>query len=245
MVNNEIGTVQPISEIAKTLRNHRKKNILPNTLAQLKMSFPFFHTDACQAPLFYEMNTQKLGADFLSLDGQKIYGPKGVGMLFVKRNSPLSPLFYGGGQERGFRPGTENVPGIVGFVEALRIAEEERGTEATRLTSLRDYFIEKLFEKIPRVELNGDRKERSPNNINVSIPGTDNEWIVLQLDAKGIAVGTRSACMTDEGDSSVVRALGKGGDTAKNSLRFTLGRETTKKDIDYVLKILVGIVERG
>jgi len=252
-VNNEIGTVQPVSEIAKILRHHRSERALQEKLQKLKRNFPFFHTDACQAPLYFPVDVQKLGVDYLSFDGQKIYGPKGVGVLYIRKDAPLMPLFYGGKQERALRPGTENVPLVVGLAKALEIAEKERPEKSKKLTQLRNYFIKEIREKIPQAELNGDTILRSPNNVNISIPGTDNEWIVLQLDAQGIAIGTRSACMVS-GDgnaaensqtSYVIAALGKNDAVARSSLRFTMGRGTSKTDIDYVVNTLLESLQRS
>jgi len=243
-VNNEIGTIQPIAEISKIIRHFKKQN--PTSFSIPDLSFPYFHCDASQAPLYIDINVAKLGIDFLVLDGQKMYGPKGVGILFAKKGTPIGPILYGGKQEGGLRPGTENVPAIVGFARALEVADEDREEESHRLTELRDYFIGELLEKIPNAQLNGDPKNRLPNNVNISIPGTDNEWVVLQLDAKGIAVGTRSACLADaEGGSYVIGALGKGEEYTHGNIRFTLGRSTTKKDLDYVVEVLGGIVDKN
>jgi len=232
--SNEIGTIQSLPEIAKIVRNFRKGK--PTT-------FPIVHTDASQAPSYLDINEEKLGVDLMTLDGQKIYGPKGVGVLYKRENVFLKPLFFGGKQEYGLRPGTENVPGIVGFAKALELVIADKEKEINRLTDIRDHFVKNVLEKIPQVELNGDPKKRLPNNVNLSFPGYDNEWLVLQLDAKGIAVGTRSACLTGEESSSyVIRALGESDEYAKSSVRFTLGKETTKEDMNYVIDELFKII---
>lgn len=239
--NNEIGTVQPIHDIAKIIRNFRKQQLSTHNLKST--AFPLFHTDASQAPAYLEIVISKLGVDLLTLDGQKIYGPKGIGLLYKRRGIVLEPMFYGGNQEFNLRPGTENVPGIVGFVEALKLVTQERGEEAKRLTALRDYFIEEVLKNIKDAELNGDRTERLPNNVNISFPGLESDWVVLQLDAAGIAVGSKSACLLgDEGGSYVISALHKSDAHARSSVRFTFGRNTTKKDIDYTLRVLTRII---
>ncbi|MDP3726051.1 MAG: cysteine desulfurase family protein [bacterium] len=235
--NSEIGTIQPISEIAKMIRNFRKTH---------NSKFPLVHTDASQAPLYLDVNVERLGADLMTFDGHKIYGPKGVGALFKKRNVSIQPLFYGGGQEGGLRPGTENVPGIVGFAEALKYATEERKYESARITKLRDYFIKKVLSEIPNAILNGDQIKRLPNNVNISFLGIDNEWLVLQLDARGIAVGTGSACLSQkENTSYVVAALGGDKKRASSSVRFTLGKDTSQKDLDYTITILQKVLDRN
>ncbi len=234
--NSEIGAIQPISEIAKTVRLFRKTN---------HSKFPLLHTDASQSPLYLDMNIQKMNVDFLTLDGHKIYGPKGVGALFKKRDVVIEPLFYGGGQEYGFRPGTENVPGIIGLSEALTRACAEKEKESRRMTLLRDYFIQRVLASIPRAELNGNTRARLANNVNFSFVGMESEWIVLQLDAAGIAAGSKSACLSKaENKSYVIAALHKSDAHAQSSVRFTLGKSTIKKDIDYTLKQLARICDK-
>lgn len=238
--NNEIGTIQPIKEIAKVIRNFRK-NLKPTTYNLQPTTFPLFHTDACQAPLFLNLNVQELGVDLMTIDGQKIYGPKGVGALFVKRGTTIEPIIYGGGQERGLRSGTENVPLIVGLAKAIEIANKNRNKNSERLSKIRDYCIKKIEEKIPQAVLNGDRTQRLPNNINISIAGIDPEFVVLQLDEKGIVCSTKSACLKDESASYVVEALGRDEKYTRTSLRFSLGLDTTKKDTDYLIRTLVSL----
>lgn len=241
--NNEMGTLQPIEEISKILRSHRKNTKEQIIIEGYTRTFPVFHIDVSQSILFYDINVEKLDVDYIVLDGQKIFGPKGVGALYHRNGAPLSRILFGGGQEQGFRPGTENIPAIVGFGEALHLAGDRREKDFQSLIKLRDYFIEQILSIIPKAELNGDPKKRLPNNVNISIPNIDNEWVVIQLDAKGIAAGIGSACMTNEKQGSyVIDALGKGKELSQNSLRFTLGRETTKKDLDYVVKTLGEII---
>ncbi|MFC1802006.1 cysteine desulfurase family protein [Patescibacteria group bacterium] len=233
--SNEIGVVQDVSSIAKIIRNvARKNNIEKKTV---------FHIDASQSPLYLSLNVVKLGVDLMTIGGQKIYGPKGVGALYIRRGVKIRPLFIGGSQERKIRPGTENIPLIVGLTKALELAEERREEEVKRLTEIRDYFINQILEKIPEAEINGSLTERLPNNVNVSFEGVNNpEFIVLQLDQKGIACSTKSACINEKGSlSNIVRALNKEGIT--NAFRFTLGRSTRKRYIDYVVRVLVGILK--
>lgn len=236
--NNEIGTIQPISEIAKIIRNFRHPT-------SKDYSYPYFHTDACQAAEYLDMNVQKLGIDLMTVNGSKIYGPKGVGFLYIKKGVKLSPNTYGGGQESGIRPGTENISGIVGLNEAFKIAQKEKDKESKKLTALRDYFIKKLNEKIPNIILNGDPNLRLPNNANISILGIEGESALLYLDEKGISIATGSACTSNSLDPShVIMALGRPYEYAHGSLRFSLGKITTKKDLDYVLKVLPPIVKK-
>lgn len=256
--NNEIGTVQPISEIAKIIRNYKQKKLeIKNYLSSVtlvkeekleidaKMVPPYFHTDACQAAEYLEMNVQKLGADLITVNGSKMYGPKGIGFLYVKKGIKLSPIMYGGGQEFGLRPGTENIASIVGLSEAFNIAQAEKEKESRRLTALRDYFIKKLNEIIPNIVLNGDPIKRLPNNVNVSILGIEGEAASLYLDEKGVACSTGSACTSASLDPShVIMALGAPYEYANGSLRFSLGKKTTKSELNYVLKVLPLIVEK-
>lgn len=238
--NNEIGTIQPIQEIGRVLKDERKKrsaegNSLPN----------YFHCDASQAAGFLDLDVQKLGVDLMSLNGGKIYGPKGTGCLFVRSGVRVKPIFHGGGQEKNLRSGTENVPGIVGFAKALEIAEAERERESGRLVELRDYLIRRLTAEIPKTVLNGHPTKRLPNNVNVSVLDIEGEAVILYLDARGIAISTGSACTSTTLDPShVILALGKPYEYAHSSLRFTLGRSTTREDIDYVMEVFPGIVEK-
>ncbi len=239
MVNNEIGTVQPIREIAKMIRRFWTHDSgLTAFDSGILNPKPIFHTDASQAPLYLELDTNILGVDMIALDGHKVYGPKGIGMLYIKRGTELSPIISGGGQESGLRSGTENVPAIAGLAVALEIAEKEREKESARLNILRDLAISKILSEIPGAVLNGDKVQRLPNNINISIPNIDAEFLVLQLDARGIQCSTKSSCLKDESESYVIRELRGEPWRAKNSIRFSFGRSTTKSDIKYVVKEL-------
>ncbi len=236
--NNEIGTIQPIAGIGKIAKEIRKERLASKN--QLPI---YFHCDASQAAGYLELDAQKLGVDLMSLNGGKIYGPKGTGCLFARAGVRLKPIFQGGGQEKNLRSGTENVPGIVGFAKALEIAEQEREAESTRLTELRDYFTRRLTTEISKTIVNGHPEKRLPNNVNVSILDIEGEAVILYLDAKGVAISTGSACTSITLDPShVILALGKPYEYAHSSLRFTLGRSTTKEDLDYVMMVLPGIV---
>jgi len=238
MANNEIGTIQPIKEIGEIIKKVR----LERAKKGLKVPI-IFHTDACQAAGYLDLDVQKLGVDLLTLNGGKIYGPKGVGALFVRRGTKIDPIIFGGGQEGGLRSGTENTAGIVGLAKALEFANKERKKEVLRQTRLRDYFIKELLLKISRVVLNGHPKKRLPNNVNVSILDVEGEAMLLWLDKYGISASTGSACNSQSLEPShVILALGRSYEYAHGSLRFSLGRKTTKADIDYVLKVLPKIV---
>jgi len=263
--NNEIGTVQPIREIAKVIRDFKKKSeakpnfsrfTLPRNGAgsdasqnfaspRLGAVFPLFHTDACQAPCYLDINVERFGVDLMTINGSKIYGPKGIGLLYAKNGIKLEPLLYGGEQERKLRPGTENVPAIVGLAEALKIADQDREKESARLVKLRDYFIGRLLGEIPKTVLNGHPTQRLPNNINVSILDAEGESIILYLDEAGVACSTGSACTSESLEPShVILAIGKPHAYAHGAMRFSLGRSTTKKDIDYVMKVLPDIIKK-
>ena len=253
--NNEIGVIQPIRDIAKIIRLFKKtqnSNLEPKSYnLKAKSFYPCFHTDACQAPRFLDCSVPTLGVDLLTLNSGKIYGPKGVGCLYARRGLKLAPRQFGGGQEHGWRSGTENVPNIVGFAAALELCAKLRMKESIQLTKLRDYFIKHLLmlggvSSQPTVILNGSHESRLPNNVNVSFVGSDGEFVVLNLDALGVAASTGSACSSlEKGESHVLVALGRTADEAASSVRFTLDRLTTKQDLDYVLKILPGILKRA
>ena len=231
--NNEIGTIQPIAEIAKVIRRSKSK--------------PLFHTDGCQATNYLDMNVLRLGIDLMTFNASKIYGPKGVGALYVKRGIKLSPILFGGGQEKGLRSGTENVAGVRGFAEAMKITEKMKAKETRRLTNLRDFFVKEILKKIPNAVLNGDQERRLPNNANFSFPGCDGEEIVIGLDARGIAVSTGSACANIANDgkvSHVLLACGVDRDLARGGVRFTFGQETTKEDIMNTVKELANCLGR-
>jgi cysteine desulfurase len=246
--NNEIGTIQPIREIGQIIKEYRQEKL--NQEAGIKKQeangrTPYFHSDACQAAGALNIQPNYLNVDLLTLHGSKIYGPKGIGMLFVRQGVRLQPIIFGGGQEMGLRSGTENVGLIVGLAKALEIADEGREEEGARLRELRDYFISEVQKRIPKVVLNGHAIKRLPNNINVSILDVEGEAVLLYLDNEGISVSTGSACTSTTLDPShVILALGVPYEYAHGSIRFTLGRKTTKEDLDYVLDVLPGVIQK-
>ncbi|HBM45799.1 TPA: cysteine desulfurase NifS [Patescibacteria group bacterium] len=232
--NNEVGTIQPIREIGNLIKKVRADR-----------PYPVFHTDACQAPCFLNLQVSNLGVDLMTISGSKLYGPKGSGFLYVKNNTPIEPTTFGGGQESGLRSGTQAVPLIVGLAKALKIAEDKKKKESDRLISLRDYFIRLVLKKIAGTKLNGDMKLRLPNNANIYFPGISGEQLVIELDVKGIAVSTGSACSSrEEAPSHVLLAIYNDKKRADGSIRFTFGRDTTKKDVDQTIKTLDSIIKR-
>ncbi len=234
--NNEVGTIEPISDIGNMVQKFRQES---------KKAFPVFHTDACQASGYLDLDIEKLHVDMLTLNGSKMYGPKGVGLLYVKRGIKLEPLQYGGAQEKGLRPGTENVAGIIGLSKALEIAQKNRKEESERLVVLRDKLVEGLKAKVPKIRLNGHATERLANNVNISFMDIEGEALLLYLDAAGIFASTGSACTSASLDPShVILALGFPYEVAHGSLRFSLGKHTTEEDIDYVIEALPPLVEK-
>jgi cysteine desulfurase len=236
--NNEIGTVQPISEIAEIIDKIRKER-----RKQGKELPIYFHTDACQASNYLDLHVSRLGVDLMTINASKIYGPKQIGGLYIKAGLSLLPQTLGGGQERGQRSGTENVPAIIGFASALSIAQVMRQEEAERLRQLQKHFISSLQEKLPSIVINGTVKNRLANNIHVSIPGRDNEELVIQLDDRGIICAAGSACRaSSEEPSHVLKAIGLGDSEAQSSLRFTMGRTTTLEEINITVDAITEII---
>ena len=229
--NNEIGTVEPIAELVKVVKNKNPKAL--------------FHTDACQAGPYLDLNVEKLGVDLLTLNGSKVYGPKGTGILYIKKGTSIKPIVYGGGQEFGIRSGTENIPGIMGFVKALEIAHNDKNKEVKRLVELRDKFIKGLRDKIERVNLNGHPTKRLPNNVNVTFEDIEGEAILLHLNEQGVMASTGSACASHSLNvSHVLKAIGLPYELIHGSIRFTLGKRNDEKDVDHVLKIVPAIVAK-
>nr|WP_122011610.1 cysteine desulfurase NifS [Maliibacterium massiliense] len=229
LANNEIGTIEPIKTLATIAHAHGA----------------YFHTDAVQAVGAVAIDVDELGVDLLSLSAHKIYGPKGVGALYVRKGTRFAPIITGGGQERGKRAGTENVPGIVGLGKAITLATDNLAENRTRLSELRDYLIAGLEARIADIRLNGHRVKRLPGNVNISIRYIEGESMLLMLDMKGICASSGSACTSGSLDPShVLLAIGLPHEIAHGSLRLTLGVHTTRADIDYVLQELPPIVER-
>ena len=227
--NNEIGTTEPIAEIGKIAQEREI----------------YFHTDAVQTAGHLPLNVDELNVDLLSISSHKLYGPKGVGALYIRKGTRIISFIHGGEQERRRRASTENVPGIVGFGRAVEIAKEEMEKEAKRLTSLRDRLIKGIPERIKEVRLNGHPTQRLPNNVNVSVKFVEGESMLLNLDLAGIAASTGSACSSSTLEPShVLLAIGLSPEIAHGSLRFTLGRGTTEENINYLLEILPKIVTK-
>ncbi len=239
-VNNEVGSVQPIDKIGQEIekiKNRRKKE---------KSNFPiYFHTDAVQAANFFSCNINELKVDLLSLSGHKIYGPKGIGLLFVKEGVSLSPIQFGGHQEKGLRSGTQNVPGIVGIGSALIQVLRKKEENFKKVQQLRNFLVKEIKKRIPEIELNGDLKNLSPSHANIIFKGVEGEAILLDLDFENIFVSTGSACASGNLKASyVILAMGISEEKAHGAIRFTLGKENTKEEIQKVVKTLPTIIKR-
>lgn len=227
--NNEIGTVQPIKELAAVAKEH---GVL-------------FHTDAVQALGNVHIDVKDLGIDLMSMSAHKIYGPKGVGALYIRRGVRISNYMHGGAQESRKRAGTENLPGVVGFGKAAELACEHLDEHIEKLSNLRNYLVEQVTAKIPHVKVNGSMEHRHPGNANITFEYIEGEAMLLLLDMKGIAISTGSACSsTSLNPSHVLTAIGVPVENIHGSLRFTVGDPTTKEDIDYVVEELVQIVNK-
>lgn len=227
--NNETGTINPIREIGGIAR---ERNII-------------FHTDAVQSFCKVPFRVDELKVDLLSLSAHKIHGPKGVGALYIREGVPLRPLIYGGHQEENRRAGTENIAGIVGLATAAQLSWENREEEIGRMRMLRDRLEKQLGGAIPHTRLNGHPELRLPNTLNLSFPFVESESLLLELDLKGVSVSSGSACTSGTGEPShVLLAMGIPHEICRGALRFSLGRENTEEDIDYVVRVLPEIVQR-
>ncbi len=256
--NNEIGTIQPIREIAKGIRHYRKTK---------QTIFPFFHTDAVQAANYLDLSVEKLGVDLLSLSGSKIQGAGKIGVLYKKKSTLLTNIFSGGDQEFSLRPGTENLPEILKFSKALKSVQAKKEKETKRLTKLRDHFITSLrknfifsgprFPGVPTPArpfkkesfatptINGDLEKRLPNNVNITIQNIPSDLLVIELSAKGIMASSKSACKSSDAEGSyVIKAIRPKADSEIGGLRFSLGGDTTKRDIDFTIKSLIQIINK-
>jgi len=229
MANNEIGTIQPISELARIAKS---KGIL-------------FHTDAVQACGHIKVDVSELGVDLLTISAHKFGGPKGVGMLYIRKGTKIQNLIHGGAQESGKRASTENTPGIIGLAEALSLANANMDENALKMTSLRDDYIKKVMEKIPYCRLNGHRIKRLPGNANISFEFIEGEALLLMLDMKGIAASSGSACTSGSLDPShVLLAIGLIHEIAHGSLRVSFSEDNTPEEVDYIVDTLVEVVQR-
>ncbi len=227
--NNETGTIQDIAPLAEVAREKRS----------------LFHTDAVQSIGKIPVDVKQLGVDLLSLTGHKIYGPKGTGALFIRQGVKIAPLFHGGSHEKKRRPGTENVAGAVGLAKALEIAGEQREADFKRLNDLADYFIDKVIAAVPDVRFNGSRTRRVPQTVNLSFKGVEGESVLLALDLKNVACSSGSACTSGETTPShVLTAMGVENIDAQGAIRFSMGRVTTKEQLDYVIGVLPETIAR-
>jgi len=227
--NNEVGTIEPIEEIGKMAK---ERGI-------------YFHTDAVQTVGKLPLDLKKMNIDLLSMSGHKLYGPKGVGALYIKKGTKITPQIQGGHHEMGKRAGTENVPGIVGLGKACELAGKELEAEGKKLTELRDYFYKGMTAKMEDVRLNGHPEKRLPNTLNVGFKYLEGESIILNLDMEGVGVSTGSACTSGSLEPShVLNAMGVDAAEIQGSVRFSLGRDNTKEDVDYVLSVLPPIIKR-
>jgi len=225
--NNELGTVQPLKEIGRIA----------------KQADVYFHTDAVQSAGKIPIDVNQLQVDLLSLSGHKLYAPKGIGALYVRGGTRLRQLLYGGHHQRGFRPGTENVPGIVGLGKAAELARHSLANDARRLSALRDQLEHGLLNRVPHSRINGRRAPRTPNTTNLVFPGVEGEALLIALDLKGLACSTGAACSSGAVEPShVLTAIGLPAEEARASLRFSLGRHTTQADIDFALSVVPAAV---
>lgn len=236
MVNNEIGTIEPIKEIVKIVRDHRKTTGATTLV----------HTDACQAPLYLGLSMDKLGVDMMTIDGHKLCGPRGIGMLYVRRDirrgEGIKPIIFGGGQEHGLRSGTENVPAIVGLAEAITIARDELAEAVDKTKRQKKIFFDILKEGINDIKINGADIAGDiaiPHILNVYIPGVDSEFLVLELDVNGVSASTKSSCLRDEDESYVIRSIGG---RSASSVRFSFGRFLSDRDVRRAARTVVKVV---
>lgn len=260
--NNETGAIQPITQIARHIKEVHQQRLAAGNTRPL-----YFHTDACQAANYLTLTKSRLGVDLMTLNGGKVYGPKQSGCLFVAAHVELRPQVLGGGQERGFRSGTENVAQVVGFAHALEQAQRLREQETARLHELQVYACQQLYRHVPQVVITGSLQEQTPpeevtlviakhpaslvesrgpvlpNFLHVRVPGTDNERLIMELDERGIMAAAGSACSASNDEPShVLMAMGLSEADAQTSLRFTMGRSTTKAHIDKLTKVLSALV---
>lgn len=237
-VNNEVGTVQPIKEIGEIIKKAKAERVAKGNKLPL-----YFHTDAVQAANYLDCNVDNLGVDLLTLSAHKIYGPKGIGALYLRRGTRIAPSLYGGEQESNLRAGTHNVPGIVGLGKAISLIEKHRKS-LPKMKKLRDKLVAEVM-KINGTQINGSMEFRTPNNANFSFRGVEGESLIISLDMAGIAASTGSACSSASLEPShVLTSMGIPPEVAHASLRLTLGKDTAEKDIDYVIKTLPAIIER-
>lgn len=238
-VQSEIGQVQPLRDIAHALRAYREHNAHPLAERVPECAFPVFHADASQGSLFLDLSPERLGVDMATYDAQKIEGPKGIGLLYKHSRVPLAPVIPGGSQERKRRAGTEHVLGIVGFARAFVDAARMRRGRATRVARVRDFFVKELRTSLPEAVVNGGMKKRIANNVHISVPGADGDYLAVLMDTEGIAVSPRSACIAGGTASGTVRALGGDESHSLGTLRFTFTPSVSKRDARRAVHALV------
>jgi cysteine desulfurase len=239
-VNNEIGTIEPLKAISDLIKNERKSRIGVNNVRPI-----YFHTDASQAPNYLPVNVNKLGVDLLTLNGGKIYGPKQSGCLYIRKGIQIKPIIVGGGQERGLRSGTENVAAIMGFSEALSIANQNMKEESKQATLLREYVLNKLKTNLSDLRLNGSIKNRIANNLNVVIPNVSGEMLVHYLDSENILIATGAACSADKNDpSQTLLSIGLSIEEANSSIRISFGKQNTVDDAEKLVSCLSKVVNK-
>jgi len=233
LVNNELGTIQPIKEIARLVREERARRL------ENKIDRPIYlHTDAAQAGNLIDLHVSRLGVDLMSIKGGKIYGPKQSGVLFVNSNVEIRPLIIGGGQELNLRSGTENVAGFIGLAKALDLAQKRHAKEFKRLSDLRKKFIDEMSE-LPLVTINGSKKHQSPHIVSITFAGQDNERLMMELDEAGLQVAVGSACSASSDEPShVLAAIGLPEKNIYSTLRVSFGRQTSEADIDRLVVVL-------
>ena len=238
-VSNEIGVIEPLKEVANVIQTVRSDRLERGITRSI-----YLHTDACQAANYLDLHTSKLGVDLMTLNGSKIYGPKQSGVLFVKSGVLLKPIIFGGGQERGLRSGTENVPSLIGFARALDLVQNDRKSESDRLAKLQEYFMTSLTNNFSHIKINGSMVKRVVSNVHVTFSGIDNEWLLISLDEKGIMAAAGSACSaSNELPSNVLKAIGLTDKEARSSVRFSFGQGTTRSDLEYTLEVLKSLLK--
>lgn len=236
--NNEVGTIQPIKEVAELVRTVRQDRM------RREITLPLFlHTDACQAAPYLDLHVDRLGVDMMTVNGGKLYGPKQTGFLYVRAGIAIRPLIFGGGQERSLRSGTENVPGIVGFAAAFVGARKRASSESRRLSGLRKDTVKKLRERLPEIVVHGHPSRHTPHILSFAVPGVDNERLMMTLDEQGFMVATGSACSASSEEAShVLIAMGVNEQLARSTIRLSFGRDTTMETIDAFVEALVTAV---
>lgn len=238
LVNNELGTIQPIRKVAELIARVRRDRLETGNKLPI-----YLHTDAAQAANWLDLHVSRLGVDLMSVNGGKIYGPKQTGILYIKAGVKVQPIIVGGGQEHGMRSGTENVAGFIGLARALELAQGDREHESKKVLNLSGQFIDQLKKSLPMAFVNSPAKSVAPHIVSVSFPGVDNERLMMQLDEVGVQAAVGSACSAGSGESShVLKAVGLTDKEIRSTVRFSFGRQTKSKDIKQTIKLLEKLV---